>query len=151
MQITLVWKRPYSSGTVLFFLNRYLPVIDTFLTIDCEYSQVLLRGIHLTVYPVVWTIRPDPEVSTPLFSRFFILILVSTEMPRACFSHHLCVILDHHVPSPTGIYSFPESSLCSGHRLRPKCVPITIPFHPDPYPFSLTSLRSLVCLSTQPS
>lgn len=33
-EVTYVWFQPFSLGTILFFLNRYLPFIDTLLSLD---------------------------------------------------------------------------------------------------------------------
>ncbi|KAF8152304.1 hypothetical protein B0H34DRAFT_112122 [Crassisporium funariophilum] len=55
-EVTYVWASPWSLGTVLFFLNRYLPFIDTFLSLNLKFSvntpEICLR--HFTV--VTWLI-----------------------------------------------------------------------------------------------
>ena len=34
-QVAFVWSQPWSLGTVLFVLNRYLPFVDTFISLRC--------------------------------------------------------------------------------------------------------------------
>ncbi|KAK7018547.1 glycosyltransferase family 69 protein [Favolaschia claudopus] len=39
-EITYVWPRPWSISTVLFVLNRYLPFVDTFLSLSSKFTRL---------------------------------------------------------------------------------------------------------------
>lgn len=48
-QIAYVWSNPWSVGSMLFFINRYVPFIDTFLSLARACFQI--RNLYLSVMP----------------------------------------------------------------------------------------------------
>jgi hypothetical protein len=64
LQAAHVWSHPLSGGSILFFLNRYLPYVDTFMSVNCEHCFISFRRIRSFV-PIsvnIFTVH-DPQVS----------------------------------------------------------------------------------------
>jgi len=53
-QMEYVWTAPYSIGTIMFVLNRYLPLIDTFISLHLLTSQstpeTCVRGFKVVTW-----------------------------------------------------------------------------------------------------
>jgi len=39
-EISHVWFRPWSTGTLIFFLNRYLPFVDIFVALSAKFTRI---------------------------------------------------------------------------------------------------------------
>ncbi|KAJ7576006.1 hypothetical protein C8J56DRAFT_974328 [Mycena floridula] len=53
-EINHVWSRPFSISSVIFFLNRYLPFIDTFLSLTLKSSVNSPERCHMNFKAVTW-------------------------------------------------------------------------------------------------
>ncbi|KAF9260336.1 hypothetical protein L218DRAFT_962658 [Marasmius fiardii PR-910] len=53
-ELAYVWSRPWSLGSLMFLLNRYLPFVDTFLNFGINFgtmnAQQCLRATHATIW-----------------------------------------------------------------------------------------------------
>ena len=66
-QVTLVWQQPWNAGTIVFFLNRYLPFIDTFMSLFRTSPPLLIFSQACVIpksFSAVLTTTQTPEVST---------------------------------------------------------------------------------------
>ncbi|KAJ7283596.1 hypothetical protein C8J57DRAFT_1292990 [Mycena rebaudengoi] len=54
LQILYVWPRPWSISTILFVLNRYLPFVDTFLSLSARFTQMSPTQCLLLNQAVGW-------------------------------------------------------------------------------------------------
>src|ERR1700691_5994652 len=62
-QVEYVWTAPCSIGTIMFVLNRYLPLIDTFISLHREHSKNLQNVFGgLDSRTLVLTTQNTPEV-----------------------------------------------------------------------------------------
>ncbi|PPQ67610.1 hypothetical protein CVT26_006820 [Gymnopilus dilepis] len=68
-EVAYVWRPPWSLGTLLFFLNRYLPFIDTFLSLKLKLSMNSPETCQRQFKVVTWMIASGIIISE------FILVL----------------------------------------------------------------------------
>jgi len=68
-EVAYVWNSPWTLGTALFFLNRYLPFIDTFLSLKLKLSMSSPETCQRQFTVVTWLIASGIIISE------FILVL----------------------------------------------------------------------------
>jgi len=68
-EVAYVWNSPWTLGTALFFLNRYLPFIDTFLSLKLKLSMNSPETCQRQFTVVTWLI-----VSGIIISEFILVL-----------------------------------------------------------------------------
>ncbi|KAF7361215.1 hypothetical protein MSAN_01153600 [Mycena sanguinolenta] len=53
-EILYVWPRPWSMSTALFILNRYLPFVDTFLSLSAKFTRISPEECLMRNETVAW-------------------------------------------------------------------------------------------------
>ncbi|KAJ8075815.1 hypothetical protein PM082_021447 [Marasmius tenuissimus] len=53
-EVVYVWSRPWSFGSIIFLFNRYLPFIDTFLSIDVFFGRPNPKECLARTTTIVW-------------------------------------------------------------------------------------------------
>ncbi|KAF5350881.1 hypothetical protein D9758_010481 [Tetrapyrgos nigripes] len=55
-EVAYIWPQPLTIGSVLFFLNRYSPFIDTFLNISLTFTDISPEDCLVQYQVVIWLV-----------------------------------------------------------------------------------------------